>query len=108
MSQEKGSSWLSTLGQIVGCIIVWFVVAGGWNGWYIWYCEKIKKEVPDGDTGDSFGNTIFFIWLLSFVIEALMLDGQGDATQLFKTVFVGNLIFVFISLIGLAHLMKSS
>lgn len=110
--EERGfiEKTFRTIGQIVGLIIVWFFIGGGWNGLHDYYYRVIKEEYVDPDRGERVGYIAFYIWALS-VIGMYVYIGETDTDSAMRALIlylIANTIFFFLTLFGFIYLLKNT
>lgn len=111
MKEEKSAleSILNTIGQIIGVIIIWFMVGAGWNGIHDWFNRSILRRVPGEDSGERFGKMVFYGWVASFILLFYLLANVDQ--ELGGSIIIGylrlTLLFIIITLIGLVYFFKN-
>jgi hypothetical protein len=111
MKEEKSSfdTILTTLGQIIGLFIIWFVIGAAWNGIHDWFCRNLLGKVPGEESGEKFGKTVFFLWVLS-IIGTFYIIGKVDHELGAEIVFLYlklTFCFALITLFGLIYFFSS-
>lgn len=111
MKGEKSSieSFFNTIGQILGVIIVWFIIGAGWNGIHDWFCRSIQKKVPSEVSGEKFGKRVFWIWIGSILLvlyTAASVNSELGAQILLQAIKL-NICFAIITFIGLIYFFRN-
>jgi len=111
MKEEKSTleAILNTLGQIIGAIIIWFIVGAAWNGIHDWFSRSILGRVPSESSGERFGKMVFYGWVASFIILFYLLANVDQ--ELGSSILIGYLrltiLFVIATLIGLVYFFRN-
>lgn len=102
-------STLSVLGQILGMIVIYAVIVGGWYGWYT---AANKTGGSDGYQAERFGKKVFWgfviFWCGSLFIVAggLGVDPEG-IRKVVRATIVLSILFGIITVIGVPYWISS-
>lgn len=111
MKEEKSTleAILDTLGQIIGVLLIWFIIGAAWNGIHDWFCKNVLSKTPGERSGEMFGKMAFYSWAISF-IAVLYTIAKVDTevgTQIMMYFIKFNLYFAIITLFGLIYFFKN-
>lgn len=108
MEEEKGflHGFIQLVKYTLVAVLAWFIIGAGWNGWYEWYNREVQKKVPDEKSGERFGNKVFVGWLVSILIESIILSETDYSNTAFKIFVLTNLVFITLSILGLIYFFK--
>lgn len=107
MEEKKGSLLGSIIDMIkytVIALLFWYIIAAGWNGWYIAYQKKVLNRVPDNEMGERFGNKVFLLWMIIFTIGSFYFDGSyaEEGTAYYNFIWA-NIVFFSVSILGFGY-----
>lgn len=111
MKEEKSSleAILDTLGQIIGVLIIWFIIGAAWNGIHDWFCKSILGKVPGEKSGETFGKMAFYSWVMSFlvVLYAVANVDQDLSSKIIMYYLKFNFYFAIITIFGLIYFFRN-